>query len=62
MVRMDTDEGIAGAVEIESWARYARSVAELTERRLKSLIGENPLKTEPSGAPTAQRRGCVPSC
>src|SRR4029077_9933096 len=46
MVRMETDEGIAGAVQIESSARYARSVMDLTERRLKSLIGENPLNTE----------------
>ena len=46
MLRMETDEGIVGAVEIESSARYARSVMDLTERRLKSLIGENPLNTE----------------
>ena len=46
MLRMETDEGIAGAVQIESSARYARSVMDLTERRLKSLIGENPLTTE----------------
>jgi L-alanine-DL-glutamate epimerase-like enolase superfamily enzyme len=46
ILRMDTDEGVVGAVEIESSARYARSVMDLTERRLKSLIGENPLNTE----------------
>lgn len=42
ILRMDTDEGITGAVKIAD----GEAVASLTRRRLKSLIGENPLLTE----------------
>ncbi len=46
ILRMDTDEGIVGALEIEAGQRHATAALSLTERRLKSLIGENPLATE----------------
>ena len=46
ILKMETDEGLFGAVEIESSARYPQAAFQLTERRLKSLIGENPLNTE----------------
>jgi L-alanine-DL-glutamate epimerase-like enolase superfamily enzyme len=42
MLRMDTDEGIVGAV----FAGDGEAVASLTRRRLKALIGEDPLLTE----------------
>ena len=46
VMRMETDEGVTGVVELESSARYAHSALTLTERRLKSLIGEDPRNTE----------------
>jgi L-alanine-DL-glutamate epimerase-like enolase superfamily enzyme len=46
VMRMETDEGIVGGLEIEGSARYARGLAHLTETRLKSLIGQDPLATE----------------
>lgn len=42
ILRMDTDEGITGTIRIGD----GEAVASLTRRRLKSLIGENPLMTE----------------
>jgi hypothetical protein len=36
VVRMETDEGVTGGIEIESSARYPHAVMQLTERRLKS--------------------------
>jgi len=42
IIRMDTDEGIIGATKIGD----GEAVASLTRRRLKSLIGEDPLMTE----------------
>lgn len=45
-MRMETDEGIVGGVEIEGSSRYARGLLHLTDTRLKSLIGEDPLATE----------------
>jgi L-alanine-DL-glutamate epimerase-like enolase superfamily enzyme len=42
ILRMDTDEGITGCLKIGD----GEAVASLTRRRLKSLIGENPLMTE----------------
>jgi L-alanine-DL-glutamate epimerase-like enolase superfamily enzyme len=42
ILRMDTDEGIAGCVKIGD----GEGVASLTRRRLKPLIGEDPLLTE----------------
>ncbi|WEK51027.1 MAG: hypothetical protein P0Y66_02870 [Candidatus Kaistia colombiensis] len=42
ILRMDTDEGITGAIKIGD----GETIASLTRRRLKSLIGENPLMTE----------------
>lgn len=41
-LRMETDEGITGAVK----AGTGEAVASLTRRRLKHLIGEDPLMTE----------------
>lgn len=46
VLKMSTDEGFIGGVELESSARYARAAMDLTERRLKSLIGQDPLATE----------------
>jgi len=46
ILRMDTDEGITGALEIEAGQRHAMAAISLTRRRLKALIGENPLNTE----------------
>ena len=46
ILKMETDEGFTGAVEIESSARYPQAALQLTERRLKTLIGEDPLATE----------------
>jgi L-alanine-DL-glutamate epimerase-like enolase superfamily enzyme len=46
ILRMDTDEGITGCVEIEAAQRHAHSVMSLVECRLKKLVGENPLNTE----------------
>ncbi len=42
ILRMDTDEGIIGALKIGD----GEAVASLTRRRLKSLIGEDPMMTE----------------
>ena len=42
ILRMDTDEGVTGALRIGD----GEAVASLTHRRLKSLIGEDPLMTE----------------
>ena len=42
LLRMDTDEGITGAV----WIGDGEAVASLTRRRLKALIGEDPLLTQ----------------
>ena len=42
ILRMDTDEGITGAIKIGD----GESVASLTRRRLKSFIGEDPLMIE----------------
>lgn len=42
ILRMDTDEGITGSVRIAD----GEAIASLTRRRLKTLIGENPLMTE----------------
>jgi L-alanine-DL-glutamate epimerase-like enolase superfamily enzyme len=42
ILRMDTDEGITGNLKIGD----GESVASLTRRRLKSLIGDDPLMTE----------------
>lgn len=42
ILRMDTDEGITGAIKIGD----GETIASLTRRRFKSLIGENPLMTE----------------
>lgn len=42
ILRMDTDEGITGALKIGD----GEAVASLTRRRLKALIGESPLMTE----------------
>ena len=42
ILRMDTDEGITGAIKIGD----GESVASLTRRRLKSFVGEDPLMTE----------------
>jgi hypothetical protein len=46
ILRMQTDEGITGAIEIEAGQKHALAALSLTERRLKRLIGENPLNTE----------------
>ena len=42
ILRMDTDEGISGSLKIGD----GEAVASLTRRRLKALIGEDPLMTE----------------
>ncbi len=42
VLRMETDEGISGVVEVNR----AEAALSLVERRLKALIGENPLATE----------------
>jgi L-alanine-DL-glutamate epimerase-like enolase superfamily enzyme len=42
ILRVDTDEGIIGSLKIGD----GEAVASLTRRRLKSLIGEDPLMTE----------------
>ncbi|HLW91822.1 MAG TPA: enolase C-terminal domain-like protein [Roseiarcus sp.] len=42
ILRMDTDEGVTGALKIGD----GDAVASLTRRRLKPLIGEDPLMTE----------------
>ena len=42
ILRMDTDEGITGALKIGD----GEAVASLTRRRLKTLIGEDPMMTE----------------
>lgn len=42
VIRMDTDEGVYGAIEIEQ----AMAAKSLVDRRFRSLIGENPLLTE----------------
>lgn len=42
IVRIDTDEGVTGAVEINR----GNLVADITYRRLKRLIGQDPLMTE----------------
>ena len=42
IIRVDTDEGIYGAIRVPA----GPSVMSLVERRLKSLVGENPLLTE----------------
>ncbi|MEO1104506.1 MAG: enolase C-terminal domain-like protein [Pseudomonadota bacterium] len=42
ILRVDTDAGITGATK---WNR-GDAIADITRRRLKSLIGENPLMTE----------------
>jgi len=42
VLRMDTDEGVSGVVEVNR----AEAALSLVERRLKALIGENPLATE----------------
>jgi L-alanine-DL-glutamate epimerase-like enolase superfamily enzyme len=42
ILRMDTDEGITGAIKVGD----GEAVASLTRRRLKSLVGENPMMTE----------------
>mgnify|MGYP000483560545 CR=1 FL=1 len=42
ILRMDTDEGITGALEVGD----GETIASLTRRRFKTLIGENPLMTE----------------
>jgi L-alanine-DL-glutamate epimerase-like enolase superfamily enzyme len=42
VLRMDTDEGITGAVRVGD----GEAVASLTRRRLKTLVGEDPLLTE----------------
>ena len=42
ILRVDTDEGITGSIEIDR----GDIVADITRRRLKTLIGENPLMTE----------------
>src|SRR5580658_4634290 len=42
ILRMDTDEGIIGCTKIGD----GEAVASLTHRRLKSLIGDDPLMTE----------------
>ena len=42
ILRMDTDEGITGGLKIGD----GEAVASLTRRRLKPLIGEDPLMTE----------------
>ena len=42
VIRMDTDAGVFGAIEIHQ----AAAAASLVERRLKKLVGENPLLTE----------------
>lgn len=44
--RMDTDAGVTGAYEIEAGQRHAWAALSLTERRLKTLIGEDPRCTE----------------
>ncbi len=45
VLRMDTDEGISGEIEVEA-QRHPHSVLSLVERRLKRLVGEDPLRTE----------------
>jgi L-alanine-DL-glutamate epimerase-like enolase superfamily enzyme len=42
VIRMDTDEGVYGAIEIDR----AAAALSLVERRFKTLIGEDPLRTE----------------
>jgi L-alanine-DL-glutamate epimerase-like enolase superfamily enzyme len=42
ILRMDTDEGFSGAVRVGD----GETVASLTRRRFKSLVGEDPLLTE----------------
>ena len=42
IIRVDTDEGVYGAIRVPA----GPSVMSLIERRLKSLVGENPLLTE----------------
>jgi L-alanine-DL-glutamate epimerase-like enolase superfamily enzyme len=42
ILRMDTDEGITGCLKVQD----GEAVASLTRRRLKNLIGEDPLLTE----------------
>jgi L-alanine-DL-glutamate epimerase-like enolase superfamily enzyme len=42
ILRMDTDEGITGVTKVGD----GEAVASLTRRRLKSLIGEDPMMTE----------------
>ncbi len=46
ILRLETDEGITGAIEIEAGQRHALAALSLVERRLKRLVGENPLNTE----------------
>ena len=46
ILRMTTDAGITGAIEIEAGQKHALAAMSLTQRRLKHLIGENPLNTE----------------
>ena len=41
-VRVDTDEGVTGCVQME----HGDAVVSLVRRRLKALIGEDPLMTE----------------
>ena len=46
VVRMDTDEGIFGAVEVDASQGRGTGALSIVERRLKTLIGEDPTCTE----------------
>lgn len=46
VVRMDTDSGIWGAIEVEASQGRGTSALSMVDRRLKSLIGEDPTCTE----------------